>query len=242
MDTFVLAGQSNMSGRGTSNQIYSHATISSCMLGNDYVLKTLADPIDSNTGQVDSVSSDSNAGGSPWPLVATSMATNNSKSCLFVPCAKGDTSIIDWQPGADHEDRATLYGSMIYRAKQVGNVKAVLWWQGEREARADVAMSAEDYNTYLDTIANAVMDDIGCPLMPCKLQDLSQCTIAAPRDNTNVNLAIATAWADNDNVLAGPDFSDLVPVEDTHLHFTTDAEMATLADRWWAAIETAFGW
>jgi len=240
-DRLVIAGQSNAMGFGLNNQSYSHATLTAYLFGNDYALKEMADPTDSNTGQVDAVSSDASAAGSAWPLLATSIIASRAKPCLFVPCAKSASAITDWLPGADHEDRTTLYGSMVYRAKQAGGVAVVLWHQGEADALAGMAEAT--YNGHLDTIANAIATDLGCALMACKLQDCSTAAagVGGPRDVSAVNAAIATAWADNANVLAGPDFSDIVPSVDG-LHFRTDAELATAASRWWTAIQAALGW
>lgn len=125
LGNILLAGQSWISGRGTNNQIYTPAGAGAQLYGNDYVLKTLVDPTDDSTGQVDAVSIDT-AGGSSWPLVASRLlAANGAKPLIFIPAAKGGTSTAQWQPGANKEDRTTLFGSANYRGKQVGNIAAV---------------------------------------------------------------------------------------------------------------------
>lgn len=186
-DIFVCAGQSNMSGRGTSNQSYSHATLKACLFGNDYTWKELSDPYDSATSQTDAVSSDAGVvAGSFIPLLATELMALTGVPVAFIPCAKGATGIDpDHLPGVDHQDRATLYGSMVYRALQVGGVKCVLWFQGETDAINGVSQA--DYNADLDTIANAIQADLGVKLMACKLHE---CT---DRDVTDINLAIVEA-------------------------------------------------
>jgi hypothetical protein len=237
---FICAGQSNMSGRGTNSQSYGHATLRAVNFKNSYTWQMLIDPYDTATGQTDSVSADSSpaAAGSFIPLLATSYIADRSLPIAFVPCAHGSTTIADWQPGADHNDRTTLYGSMNYRITQAGGAKAVLWWQGESDAIAGTAEAT--YNAALDTLANAINSDQGIKLVVCKLQDLSAAS-GAP-DETAVNNAINTAWGDNANVLTGPTFADLTPSSADGLHFISDAELATVAGRWWTAIETAFGW
>lgn len=234
-DVFVVGGQSNASGRGTNNQSYSHATLKACLLGNDYAWKELADPTDSNTGQVDAVSDDAAAAGSCWPLLATSIMSDQSVPVAFVPASKGGTTFANWQPGADHQDRSTLYGSMVYRALQIGSIKAVLWWGGERDAVLGTAEAT--VNSDLDTLANAINADLGVSLVACKIEDLS--TYGEGYDESAVNAAITTAWGDNANVLQGPDFSDITPSTDG-VHFVTDAELQTAASRWWTAIEALF--
>lgn len=238
-DVWVIAGQSNASGRGTNNQVYSHASIIPLNFANDYRIKKLVDPLDTNTGQIDAVSSEAGgaaaAAGSCWPLLATQLMAENGHVPVFVPCAKGGTSITSWLPGADHADRTTLYGSMIYRARQAmayGTLRCVLWWQGETDAEA--GMSQATYNGHLDTIANAVMADLGVPIMPCKLQNSSIITDGL---EAAINAAIAEAWGDNANVKTGPDFSDITSDDD--YHFKTDAHLLTAADRWFVAIDAA---
>ena len=236
-DTFIIAGQSNNSGRGTNNQTWTPGLgFPALNFANDYTIKRLADPYDDATGQIDTVSSDSGlAAGSVWPLVATYFLANVRRRLLLVPCAKGGSAITAWQPGANHQDRTTLYGSMVYRALRAGGtLKAVLWWQGETDAIN--GMSQADYNGYLDTIANAVQADLGVPLMACKLQNSSG--IADDPNEAAINAAIGEAWADNANVLEGPDLSDLG--SDDAYHLQTDENLATAAGRWWTAIAAAF--
>src|SRR5690606_23700189 len=134
-DIFICAGQSNMSGRGTNNQVYSHASLKAVNFNNHYRWRNLEDPYDSATNQVDTVSSDSSpaATGSFVPPLATLIMEEQGVPVAFVPCAKGGSAITAWLPDTDHFDRTTLYGSMAYRAQQTG-AKAVLWWQGETDA------------------------------------------------------------------------------------------------------------
>jgi hypothetical protein len=187
---------------------------------------------------VDAVSADTDpaAAGSPWPLLATALMSARNRPVLFVPCAKGGSPIADWQPGVDHQDRATLYGSMVYRGLQAANsgtLRAVLWWQGETDAQNSMAQAT--YNAYLDTLANAIAEDLGIPLLATRLQDLSGWGNV---DESAVNAAINEAIADNSNVRAGPDLSDITPSADG-VHLTTDAELLTAATRWASAIAAA---
>lgn len=231
-DVFIIAGQSNASGRGTNNQVYSHATLKGALFGNDYLWKELFDPTDDPTNRIDQVSTDSGTTGSVWPLLATSVMADQSVPVAFVPCASGGTSITAHLPTADHQDRNTLYGSMAYRAALTG-CKAVLWWQGETDATA--AMSQATYNGHLDTLANAINTDLGVKLMPCLLQNSSGVTDV---DEQKIRDATSEAWGDNANVLVGPSFSDIA--SDDTFHLMTDAKLLTAAGRWWTALETVF--
>jgi hypothetical protein len=232
-DVFIVAGQSNAGGQGTNLQGYSHATLKAGLFGNDYIWRELVDPTDSIVNQYDAVSQDGNALGSAWPLLATLHMAATGVPCAFVPCALTSTAITLWLPGASHTDRATLYGSMVTRALLTG-AKVVLWWQGETDAVN--SMSQATYSGHLVTIANAVQADLGVKLMPCKLQN---CSGATAPNQANINNAIGANWGVG-NVLAGPDFTDIA--SDDAFHLKTDAKLLTAAQRWWAALQTAFGW
>lgn len=235
-DIFIVAGQSNASGRGTNNQAYSHASLKATMFGNDYVWKELIDPIDSSVGQIDAVSSDAAAAGSIWPLVATSYLAARSTACAFVPCAFGGSSITAWQPGANHQDRTTLYGSMVYRALQTG-AKAILWWQGETDAVAGMATAT--YQSNMDTIVTALAVDLpNVTFMPVKLHLGNTYSDA---NAAKIQTAISNIWSHGySNVAACADLSDLR--SDAADHFTTNASLGVVAGRVWTSVKTALGW
>jgi len=233
-EVFVIAGQSNAVGQGTNLQVYSHATLKAGLFGNDYLWHELYDPSDDPTNQVDTISQDSTYHGSAWLPLATSALAALGIPVAFVPCALDGSSVTAWQPGGDHQNRATLYGSMVVRALRVGGVRCVLWWQGEIDALN--AMPRATYLTNLTALADAVFADIGCKVIPCKFQN----TTIDPTNQTAIINAIGDGWAAGNHILTGPDLSDLVA--DDGLHLQTDLKIGTAATRWWNAIKAAFGW
>jgi hypothetical protein len=237
-DIFVIAGQSNACGQCVVNNVYYHPTLKATLFGNDYNWKELADETDSPTNQVDAVSQDTNPGGSAWVILATYIMQNQGVPVAFIPCALLGTTISQWQPGANHLDRTTLYGSMNYRIQQVGGAKAILWWQGESDAVA--ATSENDYNTALDTLANSIYSDRSVRLMPCKLMDLDSGVWMS--NETPINNAIVTAWGDNSNVLTGPDFNILKCSENGDDVHYGNRWAYRVASKWYQALKTAFSW
>lgn len=238
----MIAGQSNAVGIGTSNQAYSGAAGAS-LFGNDYAWHNLTDPTDSVVAQVDAVSLDVSPapGGSYWPLLATQRIALNSIPIAFVPCPLGATAILAWQPGADHEDRNTLYGSMVHRARQIqGGVKAVLWHQGESDATVTGFTTGAVYDPRLDTLADAVFADLGVKLIAAKIHKWDGAPSTTQGNVDEINGAIGTAWGDNAHVGAGPNFDSPSRVT-ASLHFTTNAELLDAATRWEASLE-ALGW
>lgn len=142
---YILAGQSNMSGRGDMPP--QTATIDNAWLfGNDWRWHSLSEPSDSATGQIDAVSADTNAGYSLASSFARAwLADHPGGSVAFVPCAKGGSLIADWRRS---ESRATLYGSCLARAREAtkhGSIAGVLWYQGESDAMLLPDAHVDDY-------------------------------------------------------------------------------------------------
>lgn len=236
-DNFVVAGQSNASGRGANLQTYTPSGgKKAALFTNAYRWTELLDPSDTNFNQIDAVSNEDPATpltkGSVWPLVATSYISTNSQPLAFVPTALGGTSITQWLPGTDHQDRTTLYGAMVYRALQLGGVKAALWWHGETDAAAGMAQAT--YQAHLHTIADAIFADLGVKLMPCKLQHISTGIASQPGQDA-INAAIGAAWGVA-NVLTGPDLTGIDctdgAVSSDGVHVTTDAGLASVSALW----------
>ncbi len=122
----VLMGQSNMSGRGLVDELWSNPLV--WEFGNDYKWALARDPIDSPIGQIDAISIDSDAGHGPATRFADLYAARSGAVGL-VPCAKGSSTITEWQQGSD------LYSSCLQRiAAAGGSVVAILFFQGEAEA------------------------------------------------------------------------------------------------------------
>lgn len=237
-DIFVIAGQSNASGRGTNNQVYSHGSLYATMFGNDDVWKDLADPTDSDTNQVDSVSDDPTVGGSVWPLLATHVLADQSVPVAFVPAAKGNTEALEWLPNSgNHADVTTLYGSMYRRIQAVGgSVKAILWFQGEADAGNNLAEAT--YLSRLTTIVDSMYSDFGVRVVVAQIGNRAGHTAYVD----GVRDAQTTLWNTSTHVYPGPVTVDINIADEggDDLHFKTDAELQTLADRWWAAIKTAY--
>lgn len=227
---FVLAGQSNSSGRGTNNQSYTGVANWASLFKNSYLWDVLADPTDDATGQVDSVSDDGTAAGSPWPLLGTSITNNGGVPVAFIPCALGGTGIVSWLPGSDPFDRTTLFGSMAYRAivgSGAGGVEAVLMLQGETDALN--GMSAATYYGHGVTFSAAIRKWMGCPVVWGKLGSSSGGYAA-------IQSAIDRLVAECPDVLAAANN----PSYDNDPHWVSDQSLSDVADAFWNAISPLF--
>jgi hypothetical protein len=230
-DVFIVAGQSNAEGQGTTYNTYSNNLgIKAGMFPNDYRWSELGDPVNHCDNCVDVVLFTQLGKGSPWPLLATNIMNSTGFPVAFIGCALGGSSIQDWQPDTNHLLRTTLYGSMNYKSSEMG-ARAVLFHQGEQDVSLGTSQAV--YNAKLDILANAINSDIGVPILVAKLHNHNNPTV--------VNAAISEAISDNVNVKLGADNTGITTAPDG-LHFTTDLEIQGLANRWWTALQNAFGW
>ena len=229
-DIFVIAGQSNASGRGDNNQTYAHATLKAGRFDNIYEWKQLQDKLDSNVGgtQTDVVSSDGGAGGTYWLKMATDYLAEQEIPCAFVPCAKGNSSVTEWLDIGT--DTSKLFGSMMNRINEVGGARLVVWHQGETDAANE--MGAATYQGHLETMANGLKAQGGPPLMACLLQNSANFPDA---DEEEIRQGTRDAASANDWITLGPDFSDLTDDGDG-VHFTEDATLTTAGARWATAV------
>ncbi|KAF9603465.1 hypothetical protein IFM89_036268 [Coptis chinensis] len=80
----------------------------------------------------------------------------------LVPCAVGGTAIKEWERGSH------LYENMVKRArdsvKQGGEIKCLLWYQGESDTFPKHA--AESYRVNLERLIKNVRSDLRFPLLP----------------------------------------------------------------------------
>lgn len=233
-DIFVIAGQSNASGRLAARQVYSHPTLKAGLFANSYAWGELKDFTDSITQQRDLISAGDYGVGSVWPMLATHIMADQNVPVAFVPCAKGGSSITQWQP-VYPLTQTTLYGSCVNRIYTVGGAKAILWLQGETDAGTN--MASEIYEERLNALANAFQADTGLSMMVAQLHTLTRISVAAQME---IRQAIFSADESNENIITGPDLSVIRANDSVGQHFTTAAAGQLAADLWWQALKTAF--
>jgi hypothetical protein len=231
-DIYIVAGQSNACGLGITMNRYVHATLKACLFGNDDRWRELKDPTDSASGQVDAVSADQHAAGSVWPLLATELMAAGDVPVAFVPCARGSTLLSQWErddarPGSP----VTLYGSMLRRIRAVGGrVRAVLFWQGEADARWLTQRAV--YAAQLERLAATLRDDCGAPLIAAQMGDYREDLWSAAGVDA-IRSAMQDAWSAS-AALPGPALYDVDL--GGGVHFRTPEQFAIAAHRWAAAI------
>jgi hypothetical protein len=230
-DIYAIAGQSNASGRSPLRfSATSSSGLVASLFGNDDHWRRLRDPVDSAAGQVDRVSADRYAGGSVWPLVAAELMDAERVPVALVPCAKGTTPIRRWLPRLGALWSAdTLFGSMLRRCKAVGKVRAVLFWQGEYDARH--LTPGDAYESSLRSLGSAVALYCHAPLVAAQIGDFDERYTAAGIDA--IRLAQQRAW-EHSAVIAGPPLYDIDLEHE--VHFLAAADVKVAARRWSAAV------
>lgn len=165
VELFIIAGQSNASGRGLQSQLpgsFPNANRAK-IFTNAWTWADGAEPVDNHAGQVDTVSIDTQTDKASFGMAFASglAGLRPSKVIGLIPCAKGSTGLIrDWQRDLS---RSALYGSMIARAKAArayGTVKGLIWYQGEHEANASRTTLANSYDADMLAWMQDVCDDL----------------------------------------------------------------------------------
>jgi hypothetical protein len=163
-DIYILAGQSGMSGRGVLSELPVFANYTKVMTyANSGKWVYATEPVDSEAGQVDAVSSDTSPGAGPGLSFGSAIYDlRPGRYVGLVPCAKGATGIDAW---ARNLSRTTLYGSMIARAQEAagsGSIKGLLWYQGESDA-IDLTLANAWAGKFTQFVAD-VRSDLGASI------------------------------------------------------------------------------
>lgn len=159
MHLFLLAGQSNMAGRGVVDEKSNSAHPGIFSLTKEGKWLPARDPL-----HFDKPS----AGVGPGKAFAEAlMGKNASIQIGLVPSAVGGSPISSWAPGAYYEVTASYpYDDAIRRARvamQNGELKAILWHQGEADSKAALAPV---YKEKLVELIERFRSELASPSLP----------------------------------------------------------------------------
>lgn len=179
LDLVILAGQSNMSGRGSAGvapPITQDLRGRVFIFGNNYRWQEAREPVDSPRGQVDMVSVDPDAAVGPaLYFAAHALEREPDRRFGLVPCARGASLIAEWQRNPSDD---TLYGSCLKRvraASTAGRPALLLFYQGEWDGLDPDQLAgtpfagfthASDWGDYFVRFANDFRSDLGQPALP----------------------------------------------------------------------------
>ncbi|CAL9136841.1 unnamed protein product [Musa textilis] len=165
---FVLSGQSNMAGRGGVKHHRWDGVVPPECRPNPSILRFSArchweeahEPLhrDIDTSKI--------CGVGPGMAFANALLPRLSDEAVLglVPCAIGGTAIKEWERGS------RLYEEMVRRARKAaelgdgGEIKAVLWYQGESDTTSHGA--AEAYAANIEKLIRDLRMDLSLPSLP----------------------------------------------------------------------------
>ncbi|KAG0472750.1 hypothetical protein HPP92_014607 [Vanilla planifolia] len=161
---FVLAGQSNMAGRGgVSDGHWDHVVPPACRpspsihrLNASLMWQMAHEPLHAD------IDFKKTCGVGPGMPFAHSVVAASTEAVPLglVPCAVGGTSIREWARGT------SLYKNLVHRARVAaasagGRVAAMLWYQGESDTVSE--KDAEAYGHRMETLISHLRADLRDP-------------------------------------------------------------------------------
>jgi hypothetical protein len=189
---FIVAGQSNASGRGSLTGAPSDLTTTNphiYLYGNDQAWSYAVEPIDSATGQIDNVTKDSQAAVGPGMAFALRyLELHPGADVVLIPCATGGKTIHEMRRGDLIISR--VYGACDIKVRAVLDagveLGGIIWWQGEADAQDPAADPPTSGNsiyaqplTYADELVRMVRiwrADYADPLLPVVVVQLGPTT------------------------------------------------------------------
>ena len=167
LDMFLLIGQSNMAGRGLVEDVDRTANPNIKTMNEEGEWAPAIDPIHFDKPI---------AGVGPGRSFARSVLdVDRSRTIGLIPSAVGGSPLSTWEPGAYFEATDSYpYNDALNRAKealQYGEIKAVLWHQGESDSNAELAPV---YKEKLAAMINKLRADLNNPILPFLIGQLGQ--------------------------------------------------------------------
>ena len=220
---FLLAGQSNMAGRGTltaTNRV-SHERV--VVMTRDGVWRAAEEPIHWDKPRV--------CGAGLAASFARAYADAHPDVTVgLVPTAVGGTQIAGWQPGRAQYTNAVRYAKLAMRD---GTLKGILWHQGESDA-----LSLKAVNAYLPKFTNAITClrmELGAERLPFVSGELGPYLVARKPVlfwlEMNAEIAKGTAMLP---LSAMASAEGLYGVKRDNLHFETPS-LRAFGVRYWEA-------
>lgn len=154
LDLYLLAGQSNMAGRGTVEATDRQVHPRIWVLNADGKWVPATEPLHFDKPSV--------VGVGPGLSFARAMAeADPSVNIGLIPAAVGGSPMAAWQPGGFHEQTKTHpYDDALRRlqaARSAGTLKGILWHQGESDSKLELAaIYAEKLTQLIDRFRREV--------------------------------------------------------------------------------------
>jgi hypothetical protein len=165
---FLLAGQSNMAGRGRVGDADRQPHQRVLMLTQENRWVPAADPLHFDKPSV--------VGTGPGKSFAVELANADPEITIgLIPCAVGGSPIASWEPEGYHEQtKSHPWDDCLKRSRiamQSGTLKGILWHQGESDAQPGLA---EVYEEKLHALIRRFRKELDSPEVPFLAGQLGQ--------------------------------------------------------------------
>ncbi len=165
---FVLAGQSNMAGRGRLDDAASKPDQRVLMLNQEGQWVPAVDPVHFDKPKMVGV-------GLGRTFARDYVEAFPDATVGLIPCAVGGSPIDSWQPGGYHKSTgAHPYDDAlkrVNRARRDGTLKGVLWHQGESDSKP---LLATEYESKLHTLISRMRREFQSPDLPFVIGQMGQ--------------------------------------------------------------------
>lgn len=190
MDLYLLIGQSNMAGRGQTDEASHPNSDKIWAIDRQNQWKIAADPLHADKPAVVGV-------GPGLTFAQTILAKRPDRPIGLIPCAVGGSGIDDWQPGAKHEQTGIYaYDEMLARVKEAqkhGRIKGIIWHQGESDSSPEKKGA---YALKLDEFFQRLRKDTHTEDVPLVVGTLGDFYVTKTPDAAFIN-QIITLYAKN---------------------------------------------
>lgn len=190
---YLLVGQSNMAGRGTPERIDTLTDPQILMFSKDEKWLPAKEPLAFDKPGVAGV-------GPGLAFGKAILASDKTATVGLVPAAVGGTAIDLWKPGAfDAATNTHPYDDAIRRAKnamQLGELKGIIWHQGESDA--NMILSGE-YESKLVQLIERFRRDLGYPDVPFILGEIGDFRPGQNLEIPKINAIIRKVAANTKN-------------------------------------------
>lgn len=157
---YLLAGQSNMAGRGIVDAVSKQSNPKILMLTKDNDWVPATDPLHFDKPTMVGV-------GPGLSFAQTMLQHNPTVRIGLIPCAVGGSNIGVWRPGAYYEQTKSYpYDDAIRRVKtamQSGVLKGIIWHQGEADSNPE---RAAQYEANLKALIQAFRREFNTASLP----------------------------------------------------------------------------
>ncbi len=156
--SFLIAGQSNMAGRGNLNEIPPFEN-ELCFMLRMGRWQPMSEPVNADRA---------GSGVGLASRFAVEFAELYKKEVGIIPCADGGTAISQWQPGEVLFDHAVMMTRLAMRSSSLGGI---LWHQGENDACN--SNPPDEYERMLINTLTSLRRELGAEDLPIIMGELS---------------------------------------------------------------------